>query len=392
MSTNYRITTNGMMRNYRGNLYKSNNTLNKAMEKVQTRRQFLSYAEDPAAASKAWQLRRAYWRTNDQIDNCNNIISRNRSAWSALDMVVDEVEGLDAEYGTALEGITGTAAASRKPLGQAMLSTADAIVQNMNSRYEEDFLFAAADGLNVPFSWSEDGKLLYREIDVDTPNPIQDQAEFDAALAAGSKTTLGAADFTEYADKFKEKYGITTADAAENYKKLKSFTEETTYVDIGLGLREDKDGKIISSSAYDSALCGLTFLGYGVDEDGDKLNLVSIMRELGELFHNCDPDTGEYPNGEVDEERANQLTRKFYAALGVTSERHVELSAKTDYLEDNVGVLEDSMDTLTQQVSDLEDIEPADAITQMVWANYCYQAALKIGTNILSQSLIDYMR
>ena len=34
----------------------------------------------------------------------------------------------------------------------------------------------------------------------------------------------------------------------------------------------------------------------------------------------------------------------------------------------------------------------AEAITNMVWAQYCYNAALKIGTNILSESLIDYMR
>ena len=33
----------------------------------------------------------------------------------------------------------------------------------------------------------------------------------------------------------------------------------------------------------------------------------------------------------------------------------------------------------------------ADAITGLSWQQYCYNAALKIGNQLLSQSLIDYM-
>jgi flagellar hook-associated protein 3 FlgL len=41
---------------------------------------------------------------------------------------------------------------------------------------------------------------------------------------------------------------------------------------------------------------------------------------------------------------------------------------------------------------DTESMDPAEAITEMTWAQYCYNAALRIGTNILSQSLIDYLQ
>jgi flagellar hook-associated protein 3 FlgL len=70
MST-FRITTNGMFRNYRTNLSKNNKRLNDTMTTVQTERKFNTYAEDPAAASKAFRLRRSYWLTEDQIDNNN---------------------------------------------------------------------------------------------------------------------------------------------------------------------------------------------------------------------------------------------------------------------------------------------------------------------------------
>ena len=39
----------------------------------------------------------------------------------------------------------------------------------------------------------------------------------------------------------------------------------------------------------------------------------------------------------------------------------------------------------------LEDIEPAEAISNFMYDYYCYNAALKVGTQLLSQSLIDYM-
>ena len=46
---------------------------------------------------------------------------------------------------------------------------------------------------------------------------------------------------------------------------------------------------------------------------------------------------------------------------------------------------------LNEQVLDVEQINLADAITQLSWDQMCYNAALKIGTQLLSQSLIDYM-
>ena len=48
-------------------------------------------------------------------------------------------------------------------------------------------------------------------------------------------------------------------------------------------------------------------------------------------------------------------------------------------------------DELDNQIVDTEDLDMAEAITSMTWAQYCYNAALRIGTNILSQSLLDYM-
>lgn len=395
MISSYRITTGGVLRNYRSNLMKSYGRLNDSMTKVLTQRQFNSYAEDPAAASKAWQLRRSYWRNSDQINNTNTLISRFETAFTAVDAICDgdiEHQGLD-EIDTALRGLNDATGSARKDLGLILKNTADSIVQNMNAKYADEFVFAAADGLNVPFSTGENGELLYRGINVDTPNPLT-ETEFEQMKENGQLDNTDT--FLGYKESFKAKYGISYDQAVSDYAKLDAMTKETTYVDIGLGFQENKEGDFISSSGYNSSLCGLDFLGYGVDEDGDKLNIVSLMRELGDIFSNCDEKTGRFLNedGTVDtatEERASQLTTKLQRAIGECTKSHAELSAETKYLNDNLGQLKNTSDVLNEQIMELESINPADAIKDMNWANYCYQAALKIGNSILSQSLIDYM-
>ena len=58
--------------------------------------------------------------------------------------------------------------------------------------------------------------------------------------------------------------------------KLQQMMKETTYVDLGMGLQEDASGNIISTSAFNSALSGLSITGFCVDEEGLPNNVVSL--------------------------------------------------------------------------------------------------------------------
>ena len=349
MAGTYRITTNGLFRNYRQNLGKNSVRLNSAMEHVQTERIFNTFAEDPSSASRAFRLRRTYWRTEDQIRNTNYQISRHETAYSAVRAIVDgttENPGLDG-IESALRALTDTAGTGRSSLGLNMVALSDSIVSMMNSQYGDDFLFAGTDGGNAPFKWDGD-TLLYRNVDV------------------------------------------SAADGTNEMDQLKEMANETSYVDIGLGMEEDENGEILPETAYNGAMCGIQIIGYGRDEDGDSKNLAVIMRELGNIYARTDPISGNYTQ-EGDGERAARLTNKLFAAIEATSKQHVQISTDTDYLTKNLDQLKESEFLLTNQINDVERDDPAKLITEMSWAQYCYSAALRIGTNILSQSLIDYM-
>ena len=69
----------------------------------------------------------------------------------------------------------------------------------------------------------------------------------------------------------------------------------------------------------------------------------------------------------------------------------MELDARATFLKTNGSRLSDQRLNLNEQVLDLEQVDLAEAITDFVWDQYCYNSALKIGNQLLSQSLIDYM-
>ena len=120
-------------------------------------------------------------------------------------------------------------------------------------------------------------------------------------------------------------------------------------------------------------------------------NIAVIMKELGNIYASADPDSGEYANA-GDAERAQLLVDKLRDAINHVQEQHVKLSSDSTYLQTNKKVLENSQDMLAEQIDDLEQTNGALAITQFLWARYSYQAALQAGNQLLSQSLLDYMR
>ena len=102
-----RITTNGMLFNYRYNLMTTTNQLNKAMTQVMTQRSFSTYAENPAGATRAFKIHSSLNATRAQYDNNKTVTSKFETAWSIMDGVIND---LAHELGKvpAMEGLNGT--------------------------------------------------------------------------------------------------------------------------------------------------------------------------------------------------------------------------------------------------------------------------------------------
>ncbi|MCI8502157.1 MAG: hypothetical protein HFJ85_07955 [Oscillospiraceae bacterium] len=373
-----RATTGGVLRGYKTGLMSSFIRLNSARDTVLTQRKFNSYAEDPAAAAQSYQLHRAFQRTDSQITISNSTIRKFSTAYTAVNSVVDMVdnEQTSSSWYAVLRAANQPTGSGRTALGVELKELAESIVQTMNNQYGNTFSFAGADGLNVPFTWEgegEDRKLCYRGIPVDVKIP---EERYDDPLDPTKVTN---------ADEI--------AKAKEQLQKLDYLKNESRYVDIGLGLKEDSNGKLIESSAFNDSLSGIDILGYGTDEDGDPKNIASIIYRMGVLLTNCDEATGAWKGGEHGEECAEfqRLAEKFSDSAAEVKKSHVELSTKVAFLENNHKQLITTADTINEQLYDIERCDLAEAITSYSWAQYCYNAALKMGNSILSGSLMDYL-
>lgn len=394
-----RSTTTGTLKTYRYNLQRSSYTMNKARETVQTQRQFNSFAEDPAAAAKAFQLRRSLQRTDSQYNVGDSVKHKYEVAWNTLESVVQDVNNRksDSAFAMILQGKSDTIGSGAVALGQSMRTLATGIVQSMNCRYGENFVFAGADGLNVPFEWQGEGddrKLCYRGIPVDTKEPPEIVRDADGKMPLIYDKD-GKEDHNANPPYYKTKDGVILVADYDKQKKEWDALEymangERKNADLGFGMQEDEKGNVISSSVANVGLQGITFLGYGKDADGDPKNIVSIADRLGTLLRRCDSNSGDWASA-ADKEEFSRLAKKFEAAASELTDKHTEMDTQAAFIKSNQDQLKANTDTLQEQILGIEEVDLADAITSFSWAQYCYNVSIKVGNSILSQSLMDYI-
>ncbi|MBR2894047.1 MAG: hypothetical protein IKC03_00120, partial [Oscillospiraceae bacterium] len=150
-----RATTSGTLKSFRANLNTSTLRLNSARNTVLTQRNFNTYAEDPTAAAQSFQLRRTFQQIGAQVDVGESVMRRYDTAYSAIDNVVSTVDNKksDSAWSAVLAGATDTTGIGRTALGEELIQMSRTIVQSMNSKYGEHYIFSGADGMNIPFTW-----------------------------------------------------------------------------------------------------------------------------------------------------------------------------------------------------------------------------------------------
>lgn len=211
--------------------------------------------------------------------------------------------------------------------------------------------------------------LTYRGIQIDNPDTLDD------VYKDSDGNTIQAADGHDM----------------KNSEVLKMWAEDDHhYVDIGLGFELDENGNVIDSTAFDAAISGIDIMGYGLDEDGDPKNMASLMLRLADVFEGYDPDKQTWNNGSSDD--ANRLVNKFLDSKEAVIDKHSELASEAEFLDTNSTQLESNFDALNTELNSIEQADPVDAITELVWAQTCYSAALQVGVNVIPQSLMDYLK
>lgn len=346
-----RITTNAILRNYKSNLGNSLKNLDTARTRVMTQRKFNSTAEDPSNALRAAILERKYVKNEDYLNIVQDVQSFQDSQEDAAMQIANIAKTLSKQYG--LEALNGTNGSleTRETYADAWRGAQESLLLSLNASYEGKYVFAGSDGKSAPFKLE----------DVPDPN--------DATKTIQRLTYRGV--------------DVNSTDPADQ-AILKQLSEDTLFVDLGFGLNvsgQDENLAIDSSSAFNTSLPGINLAGFGVDENGLSNNIVLLCGQIAD----------ELDKEDFDREAYRTLLAKFDEGRNNVLEKVTILGTQTEFLTTTKDRLETSKISMATQIDNVVNVDMAEAIMNFSWAQYAYNAALKVGNNILTPSFIDFM-
>lgn len=389
-----RITQNMVNTRYKRTITSTMRDVSSAGDAVTNERKYQNDSEDPISATRAYQYRRELTRNSNYTANATSI----KSLLQTRETVAMEMSSIArTAYTDVLGGHTDTSSPeSRLAYSQQIKSLQQSAIQSLNTSYGDQFMFGGTSTGQVPFELKNDGTVTYRGVPVDGLSKNQMKSyrgyltEINKAIGASAADLSDdvlqerldeiVADGTltqEYVDSFKDLHD----EYNKNMQRLNDYNKEVQYVNLGFGLEFNEDGTVNSSSAFNTCLNAISFLGFGVDKNGNSKNMVQLLGDIADGFaaSDYDHDYMERLASNLDDDRTSitiQLT---------------QLGADENFMDTTIARLGDVEYNLTAKQNQTEYVDEAEAITNFQAANYAYKAALQVGNKILSQSFLDYM-
>ena len=348
-----RITSRQMTNTY---LYNANNTMSKyaeQFEKLETGKGFKRLSQNVALGKKALRNRTAIYRNAQYKANVEAAREQMTAAENALMTINEQVQNVSALAEKALNG-TNTDPTSRAIFEESLEETKRGLVDNMNSLYMDKYILGGTNG-EMPYIPNEDGELVYNGVK--------------------------ASEITRTDGKYYDANGEQVDLSGD------------TYVDIGLGLRLTPDGESFDeNSVLKMSFPGLEWTGYGKSEmtyedaSGVEVtetvsnNMYDILTEMQKAIKANDNERLGALRDHLDDQFDNLL-------VGIAN-----LGTRSQFLEVKSEKLEDEATELDIVRANTEGINDTEEITKMQEYNYSWLLTLKFGSQILPQSLLDYIR
>lgn len=341
-----RITTNAILRNYNKNLSTSMKNLDTMRNRVMTQRKYMSTAEDPSSALRATSLERKYAKNNDYLDTVEDIQSHQNAQEDSAMQISNIALVLAKQYG--IEGMNGTnhSKETRQTYADAWRGAQQSMLLSLNATYGDEYVFGGSDAKNVPFTLEEvNGKqvLKYRGEDVTNGDP----------------------------------------------KVLEALSKDSHFIDLGFGLdvtnvtppNNSGQYSIDPATAFNTSLPGINLVGYGQDADKDPKNMVLLAGMVAD----------ELEKEPFDYDRYKELVGKFEDGRNDLLSQVTILGTQTEFLTTTKERLENNKIQIAEDYDNVVNVDMAEAIMDFSWAQYVYNASLKVGNNILTPSFIDFM-
>ncbi|HBQ45811.1 MAG TPA: flagellar hook-associated protein 3, partial [Ruminococcaceae bacterium] len=139
-------------------------------------------------------------------------------------------------------------------------------------------------------------------------------------------------------------------------------------------------------SAFDSAMPGIRYVGYGTDENGVPKNVFSLLKDIEGYLKDDSASVSELV------EKLNPYRDALQSAEDTFISSKTDIGARGNFLEETDSYLEAIGENLSEKDNQVEYVDFEDAITSFSTQQYCYLASLQVGSKVLQTSLMDYLR
>lgn len=389
-----RITQNTMFDQMNWYLSKNSSNLLKAQETVATQKNFNLLSENPIDGGRVLDINSSLVRSNQYIDN----IDRSLSVASVQDQVLDQLNDLVTQAKDILlaeaNEVTSTSA-TREAARIEISNLTSQIVQIGNTRFDGDYIFSG--------------------FQTDTPAFLDAQVSAAPSVIAGRAsvsdqkvTDVSNMDYHDYQINFTAPgvFDIVDVTTGSNLASNQSYVSGDPIRFGGVEITlTDSPGSPVAGDSY-AVTTSLPGAYQGDSErreidvqpgtrvsqniPGDRLfqgvgvtggtNIFDTMNQINEALQTND-------RGQINALLDTIDTTKEQ----VTNERSA-VGARVNLLENVKSRQEDIQLNLEILKSDLEDVDIAEAITELQKQQNTYDATLGAASQIIQTSLLDFLR
>ena len=406
-----RVTARTYYQDYAKSVNDIHTKLNKTMEQVGSGRKFDEAKEDPIAYYAGKRIENQHTDADAKksiIDDVKNrLYQQERGALS----IQEDMREVNKRVINLSNDPTNANPATVQTFESEFKQRLTSVVNTLNSQYDNFYVYGGNDMTTVPFSLKED---------LDGANPsitLTYTHKFPGDEKATELNIKYSYDGTNYKNEFSGKDGNGTAlNETDSLKLILSAMREQGKMSTGYGSLRDRSTLIDTYTGGLNMITGLssdTLKGLSDSDaiarikgasNGGAINAqedslvntpVALISKSILTSHNYIKAIESNTNVSTAKERFHKDMSDFINqnddSESRVSDTYRVLGIKYAALESTQEKLDLTMDTLQAEYSSKLAIDPYDAVVKMYSYQYSYNAAMKVGSNIMQSSLFDFV-
>ena len=383
-----RVTNSSYYRNFTNSINDVHGRPNKSMNKVSSGKAYEKASDNPLAYYEGKKIDNQYQDTLSKLGLITNVKNRlyqqelgARSIQNRLSEAKKKIEYVRSDSNNSDMQIVQT-------VRDDLLQKQQSMVNDLNAQYQNNYIFGGSDTTTPPFTLSADGREL----------------TFSHTFAGDDSATKMVMTLTQQTDgtyqyEFSGTKGNPPAnmDSDETLDNIVKAMRETGYMDVGYGNISEPDTLLDTNTGGLNLITGLSAGAMNAMSDSQAKD--EVIKRLNNspvaLVGKAVIASDNYIGGGSRED--------FSSALGtvmdtITDTEHSvstvysDLGNKYSLLESTEEKLTTIKLALTEQYKEKLGADPYEAITEMFSYQQSYNAALRVGSNMMSSSLFDFVK